>query len=541
VPREGPPANWNGDRPLKDTTQRSIRFRRIRIGHKSALVVLVLGVLGWFWPVRRAQGDNFVFYLPSARQLVPIQVLDNTRYLPLVKVLSLVGTVSSLGEKRESLKLGVGEDRLELHAGNRKVKLNKHDIQLSSPVRVVGGEWFVPLDFLYSVLPHLTSETIRYREGDERMFLGNVNPLTFSARLSPLANGDRLALQFTAPVTVQTASTNGQWVIFLGDKALMPLEPEMKFQSHYISSMRFDDQDGVPKLIIAPTGAMLNLYPSVSDGGKTLQLDVTQPAAPATQATTGTPKPSPAGTAASRAPLALAPTPAGGGQPAAASNAAPISAAAPTAALSAPPLPVVVLDAGHGGADAGGHSLDGVTERDLVAALAERTQAALTSTGKVRVVLTRTGPSDPTVDERDAVANLAHPVAFLTLHAGDLGGSSPAIALYTYQAPSAPLPLRTPNAFFVPWGEAQQGHLTRSRDFAGLLAQQFGELQNVEVRGPMAVPVRQLRSVDAPAVALELGTLGPRQDAASLNAAPFQDQVANAVARAVLALARGTS
>lgn len=492
----------------------------------------------WFWPVRRARGDNLVVYLPNAHQLVPIQIVDNTRYLPLVKLLKLVGTVSVLEEKRGMLKVAVNDDRLELHDGNDKVKVNKHDIKLASPVHVDDGDWLVPLDFLDSVLPHLTTESIRYRAGDERLFLGNVNPLTFTAHLSPITNGDRLDVQFTAPVTVKTASTNGQWVIFLGDKALLPLEQQIKFQSRFVSAMRFDDQDGVPKLIVTPTSGNLNFNPTLADGGRMLQMDITQAAAPPVQAAASAPKPPATGATPGAVPAAPAGKAPAGATPAVASNAA----QPPTAvSASAPALPVVVIDPGHGGPDAGGRSSDGVTERDLVAALAERAQAALSATGKVRVVLTRTGSSDPTIDERDSAANMARPVVFLTLHAGDLGDSSPAIAVYTYQAPSPPAPLGELHTLFVPWDEAQQAHLARSRDLANSLAQQLGHVQNLEVRGPEAAPVRQLRSVDAPAVALELGTLAPRKDAAALTAASFQNQLANAITQAVMALVQGAS
>jgi N-acetylmuramoyl-L-alanine amidase len=199
---------------------------------------------------------------------------------------------------------------------------------------------------------------------------------------------------------------------------------------------------------------------------------------------------------------------------------------------------VVVLDAGHGGQDPGGHSRDGVTERDLVGALADHVRSSLTSTGKVRVVLTRQGPADPTPDERDAMTNLARPAAFVTFHAGDLG-ASPAVAVYTYEAPSAPASLAAPNGLFVPWDEAQQGHLVRSRDLAGLLVQQLARIQGLGTRNPDEAPVRQLRSIDAPAVAIELGTLAPSQDAAALMSASFQTQVANAVAQAVTALVQG--
>jgi N-acetylmuramoyl-L-alanine amidase len=529
-----------GRKPLKRTAKFAISPPSVRFGRKIALpIILGLGAIFWLWPARSARSDNFIFYLPKTRQVVPIQMVDNVRYLPLVKVLGLVGTVTALEEKRGSLKLGVGDNRLELHEGNKKLKVNRHDIHLSTPVRVEGGEWLVPLDFLDSALPQLTAETIQYRAGDERVFIGNVNPLTFSAHLSPLANGDRLSVQFTAPVSVQTASTNGRWVIYLGDKALMPLEAQMRFQSRYISDMRFDDQDGVPKLILTPTEASLNFYPTTADGGKTLQIDVTQGAVPPAQVAAGTSK-SPPQTAAGAAPAATATGTSGAATPGATPNGGAAPGAPAAAPAVAPVLPVVVLDAGHGGSDTGARSRDGVTERDLVAALAERVRAALAATGKVHVTLTRTGTADPTLDERDAITNMARPVIFLTLHAGDLGGGSPAIAVYTYQPPSPQASLAA-RAFFMPWDQAQAAHLMRSRDLANLLAQQFGRVQNLEVRSPLPAPVRQLRSVDAPAVALEIGTLAPRQDAAALTAAAFQDQLAGAIAQAVLALTQGAS
>lgn len=514
---------------------------RIRFERKGAIAaILCLGAVFWLWPARSVRGDNFVVYLPNTRQLVPIRVVDNTRYLPLVKLLNLVGTVSVLEEKRGMLKIAINDDRLELHDGNNKIKVNKHDLKLVDPVQVENGEWLVPLDFLDSVLPHLTTESIRYRPGDERLFLGNVNPLTFTAHLSPIVNGDRLDVQFTAPVAVKTASTNGQWVIFLGDKVLMPLEQQIRFQSRFVSGMRFDDQDGVPKLIITPTGANLNFNPTLADGGKTLQMDITQAASPVQAANGGAKPPAPGSTQGSAATTPAGKAPPGAG-PASASNAAAPGATASAPAATAPALPVVVIDPGHGGPDVGGHSSDGVNERDLVAALAERARAALAATGKVRVVLTRTGSGDPTFDERDTVANTARPVVFLTLHAGDLGSGSPAIAVYTYQSPSSSAPLVAPRSLFVSWDEAQQAHLTRSRDLANSLAQELGHVQNLDVRGPAAAPVRQLRSVDAPAVALELGTLAPRQAAADLTTASLQDQLAKAIAQAVLALVQGAS
>ena len=51
----------------------------------------------------------------------------------------------------------------------------------------------------------------------------------------------------------------------------------------------------------------------------------------------------------------------------------------------------MALDAGHGGEDNGGHSHDGVLEKDLTAQYVARVRSALLATAKYRVVLTRTG------------------------------------------------------------------------------------------------------------------------------------------------------
>ena len=50
---------------------------------------------------------------------------------------------------------------------------------------------------------------------------------------------------------------------------------------------------------------------------------------------------------------------------------------------------------------------------------------------------------------------------------------------------------------------------------------------------PTTAPVRTLRSVNAPAVAIELGRLAPDADATALTNPAFQQQVANAVVQAL--------
>jgi 2-polyprenyl-6-hydroxyphenyl methylase/3-demethylubiquinone-9 3-methyltransferase len=201
----------------------------------------------------------------------------------------------------------------------------------------------VPVEFLTVVLPHLTRQPVEYQEGTNRIFLGDVRPASFTARLDPIDNGARLTVQFTDKVAVRTTSSNGKWVMFLDGRPMEPMESSYRFQNPYVSELQYDDQDGVPKLVLSPTENGLNFYPVQAEGGKILLADVVKPPTSAAQ---GAPGP----TAAPSAPTA--------GQPAAAGQAPPPTEESP-ATPPGLPLPVIALDAGHGGND----------DRDLVAGI----------------------------------------------------------------------------------------------------------------------------------------------------------------------------
>jgi N-acetylmuramoyl-L-alanine amidase len=486
-------------------------------------MTLLCGLALLLWPARTLRSDNFVFYFPNSRHLVPLEVIENTKYLPLLQVLNLVGKLNGLQEKRNTLKLEFGKSHLELRNGDRKIRIDKKTTALSARVCVSNGKWMVPTDFLTSVVPTLTSLGVEYQAGTNRIFLGDVKPGSFTLRLAPVSSGVRLTFQFTDKVSVRTASINGKWVMFLGDHPIEPLEQSFHFQNPYVTNVHFDDEDGLPKLVITPSAGGLNFYPAVAEGGKVLLADVLKPPPPLSQ----TPAPSQPTRTTARAPAAPAPSPGvteegPGTQP-------------------GPPLPVVALDAGHGGEDAGGRSRDGVTEKDLVAQLVARVRLALLATGKYRIVLTRIGDDNATFEQRAVAANVAGAAYFLTFHAGDLGGSSPRIAVYTYQPPSPPLSSLGGEArsIFVPWDQVQEAYLDQSRQLAQALAQQFAQIAGVTADTPTAAPVRTLRSANAPAVAIEIGSLTPDSDAGPLTDPTFQQRLSAAVAEVLAALQGG--
>ncbi len=76
----------------------------------------------------------------------------------------------------------------------------------------------------------------------------------------------------------------------------------------------------------------------------------------------------------------------------------------------------IVLDPGHGGADTGVSSPSGVTEKDLVLAIAQELRSHLANSLGARVVLTRTYDTDVALETRTAVANQRRADLFLSLH-----------------------------------------------------------------------------------------------------------------------------
>jgi len=130
---------------------------------------------------------------------------------------------------------------------------------------------------------------------------------------------------------------------------------------------------------------------------------------------------------------------------------------------------------------------------------------------------------------------MARPLAFLTFHAGELGRVTPRVKIYTYQ-PSSPNPDASAEAqqrLFIPWTTAQQRRLGQSHQLARALQQRLAEIQGLTTDSPEGVPARALRSIDAPAVAIEIGTLSPQTDAAPLTNPNLLQQISNAVAVAL--------
>jgi N-acetylmuramoyl-L-alanine amidase len=100
----------------------------------------------------------------------------------------------------------------------------------------------------------------------------------------------------------------------------------------------------------------------------------------------------------------------------------------------------IVIDAGHGGGEAGAVGPGGLTEKELNLAVAQMTVEALAADG-VHAALGRTGDYRQSLASRVAVATSLHPKAFVSIHhnaAPDEAWPKPGTETYYQQGKSVP-------------------------------------------------------------------------------------------------------
>jgi len=205
------------------------------------------------------------------------------------------------------------------------------------------------------------------------------------------------------------------------------------------------------------------------------------------------------------------------------------------------PLRVVVLDPGHGGADAGTQA-EGAVEKDLALALARQLAGDLERRG-VRVVLTRTADVMTPQETRAEIANRARADVVLSLHFDGFPGSRARGA--TAWCPPASVAERQPDArtaalapmTLVPWRDVALQHAVESRALGEAVT------TALEQRGLGPARVRErlthaLLGVHAPGLTLECATLTSPADRARVQAPGGLRDLAAAIADGLFAYQR---
>jgi N-acetylmuramoyl-L-alanine amidase len=186
-----------------------------------------------------------------------------------------------------------------------------------------------------------------------------------------------------------------------------------------------------------------------------------------------------------------------------------------SAPIEEPPKLTVVLDPAHGGADFGARGPTGLAESDVVLDFARAARIALEAQ-RLRVLLTREGNQDPTFDARSAMINGLANAIFISLHVSSSGPVG-TVRTYYYVFPSNVTPALNSGAgapraqptrtSLIQWDEAQRSSVDSSRQLAFLVQTVLVQRFKNSPDAPIAAPVRQLRTIAAPAIAIELSSI----------------------------------
>jgi len=175
--------------------------------------------------------------------------------------------------------------------------------------------------------------------------------------------------------------------------------------------------------------------------------------------------------------------------------------------------PLVILDPGHGGADPGARGPNGAVEKESVLLIARIVRVELERQG-FRVLMTRYDDSNPSYDDRAAVANAHRDAIFISIHIASTGTIGTVHTYYYHFSsnppavdPSASIPSPPQPGGLALWEEAQQPYTDASHRFADILELDLAQHLPGSPATSSAAPVRELRSVALPAVAVEFSSV----------------------------------
>jgi N-acetylmuramoyl-L-alanine amidase len=211
---------------------------------------------------------------------------------------------------------------------------------------------------------------------------------------------------------------------------------------------------------------------------------------------------------------------------------------------------VVVVDAGHGGADHGAHA-NGVREKDVALAIAREIGRALEARA-IQVVHTRTDDAFVPLAERTSIANRAEADLFLSVHANSSpsphanGPETYFVSLDASDAEARRVAMLENNVFeqadavgdssdvvgAILGDLIRTDHLRASSELAAGLQRRLAGL-GARGRGVKQAPFVVLMGVNMPAALLEIGFLTNARDARRVSAPAQQRRIARAVAKAV--------
>lgn len=214
------------------------------------------------------------------------------------------------------------------------------------------------------------------------------------------------------------------------------------------------------------------------------------------------------------------------------------------------PLPLVMLDPGHGGKDPGAIGVSGTFEKHVALAAAMELRRQMLASGRYRVVLTRTRDVFIALDDRVGLAQRHGAAVFVSMHADALadrtirGASVYTLGDVASDRQSAALAVRE-NAVdragaaggpdlarilgSLERQETNAGSTRIARTMVTALGQDLPLLSHPQRQASFAV----LKAANIPSVLVEMGFMSNREDEAALRKPDHRKLLATAMKRAL--------
>jgi len=499
---------------------------RPRLTTASLALVLVLLLQMGAW----GQTQSFTMYLPEGRRTVVVRTGSTPEMVALDQLVGTFGLTLTEDKSVNGLIISTKGDRILASPGQSFVRAAGRVVALDGPVQHDRNTWLVPIDFLTKALGPSVGQPIVIRRASKLILVGTVRVPEIGGHVERTATGARVVITMQPP-TPYRVSRDGNKLTVHFDATALDATPLTGFIPEFASGARTDGLNLV--IDLGPSAAAQR--EEDDRAASTLTIDLF-PAPPPPPKPTIVPAPAPA------APPTGAP-PQGAPQP------APV-AGGPGG------LRTIVLDAGHGGQDAGATGAAGTKEKDITLQMVRRVKAAIESRLGLRVLLTRDNDDDVTLDRRTELANNNKADVFVSFHANwstrpTAHGAqiySTAIESYREQMATAESQKRAVPTVGggmrviepVPWDLAQLPFADESAAFAAAIVRFLGE-KNVPlfVKPAAQAPMRVLMGANMPAVLIELGFMSNADDEKAMGSAEWQAGIVDGVLAALTDLRRG--
>ena len=463
---------------------------------------------------------------------------DGRRFLPTVTIGGR--TMVAVADLMAPFGLRPGDDRrpgrLTLLRGTAVMVLTANDgivsaagrlESLSTPPVERRGIWYVPIDFIGRALPLVSDRPVELRSRSGLVLLGDVRVPQVAARYRRTGPGSRLRLMVTPAFEPRIErAADRLFVTFEADAVDLVLRDF--FADDLLRRVLVDDRRARLELELGDGfGSYTATRAPALAGSLDVEIDLTPAAARAAP------------------PAAPDPRPAGGAEEE--------GAELPTLAdLTLPStIRAIAIDPGHGGADAGTRGPEGTLEKDVTLGIARRLQAAVQRRLGLRVVLTRSGDTTVSLDERAAIANNNRADLFISLHANASMRETASGAEVFYLSPTEydqePGDVRTGGGERIPvvgggtrildivrWERAQLRFVDRSARWAQTVAEELRDRLPMSPRGVQQAPLRVLVGANMPAALVEIGFISNPDQEVQLVSPAFQDAVVEGLLRSIV-------